>query len=271
MPPRKAAVAAALADPSTLRRSSRNSKAVAAPEEAAAVIAAPPAKKAKVEKVKKGAKKGKPAKEEKEEEEEEEAGEEEKKEEEESKLPTPVGTDAEDVSATVAAEAAAVEEPTKEEPVANPNAVLQLGDALPDVAVLDHAGVPVNLHTLASTTPTIVIFAYPKASTPGCTRQACGFRDAYPEFTASAGVAVFGLSADTPAAQLKFKEKQNLPYSLLADTEYKLLGPLGAKKTAKGGITRSYWVVKDGKLVTMVIGVKPEVSVEKALAEVTAE
>ncbi|KAK9462836.1 thioredoxin-like protein [Lipomyces oligophaga] len=144
----------------------------------------------------------------------------------------------------------------------SPSTELQIGDSLPDISIPDDQGTETNLSTL---TGSIVIFAYPKASTPGCTRQACGFRDDYPRFE-KAGVRVFGLSADSISAQEKFKLKQSLPYPLLADTQYKLIGPLGAKKTAKGGITRSYWIVKDGKIVTKVIGVKPEVSVEKSLA-----
>ncbi|KAK7207202.1 thioredoxin-like protein [Myxozyma melibiosi] len=147
------------------------------------------------------------------------------------------------------------------------SAVLELGDALPDVAIETQDGEPVNLAQLASSKKMIVIFAYPKASTPGCTRQACGFRDEFPKFDA-ADVAVFGLSADSVAAQKKFKDNQKLPYDLIADTKYQLLGPLGAKKTAAGGIVRSYWVVKDGKLATKVIGVKPEDSVSKSLKEV---
>lgn len=61
-----------------------------------------------------------------------------------------------------------------------------------------------------------VFFLYPKANTPGCTTQACGFRDNYATFTAK-GYKVYGLSMDKPAAQLSWKEKNNLPFDLLSD------------------------------------------------------
>ncbi|KAK9382580.1 thioredoxin-like protein [Kockiozyma suomiensis] len=146
-------------------------------------------------------------------------------------------------------------------------AELQVGDPIPDISIVDQDGNSVNLSTLDAST--IVIFAYPKASTPGCTRQACGFRDEFPKFD-ERKVVVFGLSADSVSAQKNFQEKQKLPYSLLADTKYELIGPLGAKKTATGGITRSYWVVRNGKITTKVIGVKPEISVANSLKEILA-
>jgi len=142
---------------------------------------------------------------------------------------------------------------------------LKIGDEIPDVKIEDQDGNLVALRQVASKGP-IVIFAYPKASTPGCTRQACGFRDSYVKFEAL-GAAVYGLSADSESAQKIFKEKQKLPYTLLADSKYKLVGPLGAKKTSAGGVTRSYWIFKDGKLAVKAIGVKPEESVQKALAD----
>jgi peroxiredoxin Q/BCP len=79
---------------------------------------------------------------------------------------------------------------------------------------------------------------------------------------------VFGLSADNPKAQKSFETKQKLPYQLLSDPKYELLAPLGAKKTAKGGVTRSHWVVKDGKFVLVAIGVKPDSSFVDALKAV---
>ncbi|KAJ8097111.1 thioredoxin-like protein [Lipomyces tetrasporus] len=240
MPPRKAKEPV---DPATLRRSSRVKP--AGPEAAAA----PPSKKQKT------AAKGKAEKPKK------ELPVEEEKESKESQLPSPAATDGE--------EAAAAETKEKESKAAAATAVLQVGDELPDVTVLDQDGNDVNLKVVAAE-KTVVVFAYPKASTPGCTRQACGFRDAFPKFE-GVNAAVYGLSADTVTAQKKFQEKQNLPYPLLADTKFELLGPLGAKKADKGGITRSYWVIKDGKIATMVINVKPEVSVEKALEEVVGK
>lgn len=146
---------------------------------------------------------------------------------------------------------------------------IALGDSLPNVTLKNQAGEDVNLSEMAASGTTIVLFSYPKASTPGCTRQACSFRDRYAEFSAdvSAGgkVAVFGISADSPTAQTNFKTKQNLPYDLLCDPEFKLLGPLGCKKPPKS-VVRSHFVVKDGRFVVVARGVKPDSSVGETLA-----
>ncbi|KAI1476242.1 AhpC-TSA-domain-containing protein [Daldinia eschscholtzii] len=94
----------------------------------------------------------------------------------------------------------------------------------------------------------VVIFTYPKASTPGCTNQACLFRDSYEPLT-KGGLAIYGLSADSPKANTTFKTKQNLPYPLLCDTSFALIEALGFKKAPKG-ITRGVFVVdKSGKVL----------------------
>ncbi|KAK9236259.1 thioredoxin-like protein [Lipomyces kononenkoae] len=240
MPPRKAKEPI---DPTTLRRSARV-------KPGAAEVAAAPARPAKKQKT---APKAKAEKEKKEEIPIEEG----KK---ESQLPSPAATDGEEVAATESKEKTEEKE-SKEH--------LQVGDELPDVTIVDQDGNNVNLKSVAAE-KTVVVFAYPKAGTPGCTRQACGFRDEFPKFD-GVKAAVYGLSADTVSAQKKFQEKQNLPYTLLADTKFELLGPLGAKKSDKGGIIRSYWVIKEGKIATMVVGVKPEVSVQLAVEEVVGK
>ncbi|RDI82358.1 hypothetical protein Vi05172_g7661 [Venturia inaequalis] len=84
----------------------------------------------------------------------------------------------------------------------------------------------------------VVLFTYPKASTPGCTKQVCFFRDDYSELTAS-GLSIFGLSGDSPKSNTTFKTKQKLPYDLLCDPSYGLIGAIGlqakpAKKTSRG-------------------------------------
>ncbi|KAI0851246.1 AhpC-TSA-domain-containing protein [Daldinia vernicosa] len=94
----------------------------------------------------------------------------------------------------------------------------------------------------------VVIFTYPKASTPGCTNQACLFRDSYEPLT-KGGLAIYGLSADSPKANTTFKTKQNLPYPLLCDTSFALIEALGFKKAPKG-VTRGVFVVdKSGKVL----------------------
>ncbi|KAI9787808.1 MAG: hypothetical protein M1816_007456 [Peltula sp. TS41687] len=94
----------------------------------------------------------------------------------------------------------------------------------------------------------IVLFTYPKASTPGCTTQACLFRDTYTALT-STGLSIYGLSTDSPKANTTFKTKQNLPYTLLCDPSASLIGAIGFKKSPKG-TTRGVFVIdKDGKIL----------------------
>ncbi|KAF2210319.1 hypothetical protein CERZMDRAFT_69352 [Cercospora zeae-maydis SCOH1-5] len=94
----------------------------------------------------------------------------------------------------------------------------------------------------------VVLFTYPKASTPGCTTQVCLFRDAYDDLTA-AGLSIYGLSNDSPKANKNFVEKQKLQYPLLCDPKQTLIGAIGLKKPPKG-TTRGVFVVdKSGKVL----------------------
>ncbi|KAK0720889.1 thioredoxin-like protein [Lasiosphaeris hirsuta] len=114
----------------------------------------------------------------------------------------------------------------------------------------------------------VVLFTYPKASTPGCTRQACLFRDSYAPLTAG-GLAIYGLSTDSPKANTTFKDKQKLPYPLLCDPSATLIGAIGLKKAPKG-TTRGVFVVdKAGKVLAAEAG-GPEATVsvvKKLVAE----
>ncbi|DAA76357.1 TPA_exp: hypothetical protein A8136_0671 [Trichophyton benhamiae CBS 112371] len=94
----------------------------------------------------------------------------------------------------------------------------------------------------------VVVFTYPKASTPGCTRQACAFRDDYANLT-STGLSIFGLSGDSPKANTTFQTKQKLPYPLLCDPFFKLIGAFGLKKTPKGTVRGVFAVNKEGKVL----------------------
>jgi len=94
----------------------------------------------------------------------------------------------------------------------------------------------------------VVLFTYPKASTPGCTTQACLFRDQYTDLSAT-GFSIYGLSKDSPKANTTFKEKQNLPYPLLCDPNASLISAIGLKK-GPAGTTRGVFVVdKSGKVL----------------------
>jgi len=94
---------------------------------------------------------------------------------------------------------------------------LEIGDAVPDISSRNEQGKAVRLLDLCREGLTLVYF-YPKADTPGCTAQACSLRDDF-ETLQSRGLRVIGVSSDSPAAQLRFKEKYRLPFTLLADEE----------------------------------------------------
>jgi peroxiredoxin Q/BCP len=147
--------------------------------------------------------------------------------------------------------------------------MVQIGDPVPDHEVVNQDGKPVRLTDFAG--KRVILFAYPRAGTPGCTTQACGFRDIFPRFAAT-DVVVLGISADKPKDNLKWKQKEKLPYDLLSDETHTLLESLGAwgEKSLYGkkymGITRSHWVIgPDGRFEDVQIGVSPKDSV--ALAE----
>lgn len=112
-----------------------------------------------------------------------------------------------------------------------------------------HEGTKTTLEKLVADSKNgVVLFTYPKASTPGCTKQACLFRDSYEPLTAT-GFSIYGLSNDSPKANTTFKTKQNLPYSLLCDPSQTLISAIGLKKAPKG-TTRGVFVVdKAGKVL----------------------
>lgn len=120
------------------------------------------------------------------------------------------------------------------------------GKPLPPFTLTDEQGRTVTDHDLRGAWT--VLYAYPKDLTPGCTTEACDFRDAWPRLQA-AGARVYGLSRDGAVLHRKFIDKHNLPFSLLSDPEKQLLGPLGAwgRKVMYGkeveGILRSTFLV----------------------------
>lgn len=148
----------------------------------------------------------------------------------------------------------------------------KVGETAPDFELLNQDGNPVRLSDYRG--KKVVLFAYPKAGTPGCTTQACGFRDQFPKLTA-ANVVVLGISADTPDDQLKWKQAESLPYDLLSDPDHAVLEAWGAwgEKTNYGrtymGIIRSHWVIDEqGVVIDEQLGIKPVDSVEKAVARI---
>ncbi|TVY59548.1 Peroxiredoxin bcp1 [Lachnellula suecica] len=94
----------------------------------------------------------------------------------------------------------------------------------------------------------VVLFTYPKASTPGCITQACLFRDSYAPLTAT-GFSIFGLSRDSPKSNTTFKEKQMLPYPLLCDPSGTLITAIGLNKAPKSATRGVFVVDKSGKVL----------------------
>jgi thioredoxin-dependent peroxiredoxin len=112
----------------------------------------------------------------------------------------------------------------------------------------------------------VVLYFYPKDDTPGCTRQACGIRDAYAEFE-RAGAVVLGVSADTQASHEKFKSKYSLPFTLLADPEHELGEPYGVAQDGKSSYERSTFVIDaEGNVARIMRRVNPERHADDVLA-----
>lgn len=154
-------------------------------------------------------------------------------------------------------EGEAVDEPTPDV------AKLEIGDVLPELTLKNEKEEDVQVSTLAAEKG-VIFFLVPKADTPGCTTQACGYRDIYPDFE-SVGYDVYCLSADTSAAQTKWKTKKELPYGLLSDKKRILITALGAG--AGGKTQRSHFIFEKGtgKLLEKKIPVKPGDSPKLAL------
>ena len=148
--------------------------------------------------------------------------------------------------------------------------MLQVGKKAPAFALPNQDGDKVKLSDFAGRT--VVLFAYPKAATAGCTTQACGFRDAYADVEA-AGAVVLGLSPDPVAKLNRWREKEGFPYDLLSDPDHAVLEKYGAwgEKKLYGktyeGVIRSHWVIgPNGKLLDQQLKVSPKDSVARALA-----
>lgn len=119
---------------------------------------------------------------------------------------------------------------------------LTLGSSAPQLSAIDHEGNPVDLGA-ALNAGTSVIFFYPKAMTPGCTKQACSLRDAW-ELLQQRDITIFGVSSDTPKTQMAFRNKHQLPFTLIADTDQAV-----SKAFGKNRWSRQAYIFKDGTLV----------------------
>lgn len=124
---------------------------------------------------------------------------------------------------------------------------LSTGAAAPVVTGVTETGATISLGDVYARQPYTLVYFYPKADTPGCTAQGCSLRDSYAELL-DKGVAVIGVSADNPADQAKFKQKYNLPFTLIADADKQVIKAFGVPTTF-GFAKRSAFLIKDGKIV----------------------
>jgi len=140
--------------------------------------------------------------------------------------------------------------------------VPSVGEEAPDFELLDDAGQKVRLSDLRGRR--VVLYFYPRADTPGCTKEACSFRDSFEAYQRK-GTVILGVSPDTVQKQAKFKSKFELPFPLLADADHRVseaYGVWGLKKFMGKeymGVARTTFLVgADGKILRVFEGVKPE-------------
>ena len=150
-----------------------------------------------------------------------------------------------------------------------PDLKLKEGDAAPPFTAETQNGQTVSLKQLAGSP--VVLYFYPRDDTPGCTKEACAFRDAYTDFR-KAGAVVLGVSVDTVKSHQKFAEKFNLPFDLLADTDKKIVQDYGVwgEKSFMGrkymGINRvTFLIGPDARIAKVWPSVKPEVHAAEVL------
>lgn len=125
-------------------------------------------------------------------------------------------------------------------------APLAVGSAAPSLTAKDHDGKSFELSSVFSKGPTLVYF-YPKADTPGCTKQGCSLRDNWAALQEK-GIHVLGVSGDKPDAQKAFREKFTFPFPLIADDDGSVAKAFGVQEMRPHIYKRTSFLVKDGKI-----------------------
>ena len=147
--------------------------------------------------------------------------------------------------------------------------MLETGDKAPDFTLTADDGQEVSLSDFRGRR--VVLYFYPKADTPGCTKQACAVRDVYTQIEAENAV-VIGISPDPPKKLVAFREKYDLPFILLSDPEHQVAEAYGAwgEKKSFGktyqGVKRSHFAVdEEGRIADFQVNVRPEKTADLAL------
>ena len=149
-------------------------------------------------------------------------------------------------------------------------ALLEVGTVAPDFNTTDQNGNRVSLNGYKG--KKVILYFYPKDDTPGCTKEACAFRDSFPKFK-KLNVGVLGVSIDDEKSHKKFIEKYKLPFTLLADTDKKIVESYGVwgEKSMYGkkymGTNRvTYLIDESGRIAAVFPKVKPETHAEEILS-----
>jgi peroxiredoxin Q/BCP len=147
--------------------------------------------------------------------------------------------------------------------------LIEEGATAPDFTLVSDTGDEVTLSQFRGSP--VVLYFYPKDDTPGCTTQACSIRDNYDDF-AERGAVVLGVSPDEESSHVKFKQKYDLPFTLLADPDHtvsELYGVWGEKKymgRTYMGVERSTFLIDpEGRITKVMRKVKPDTHVERVL------
>ena len=149
--------------------------------------------------------------------------------------------------------------------------MLEIGTKAPDFTLPDQNG---NMHSLSEYRgKKVILYFYPKDNTPGCTKQACGFAERFPQFTEK-GAVVLGVSKDSVASHKKFEEKYGLPFTILSDPELVAIQAYDVwqekknyGKTYMGVVRSTYLIDENGKIVKAFDKVKAADNPEQMLGE----
>lgn len=135
--------------------------------------------------------------------------------------------------------------------------MLEIGSPAPDFTLPDQNGVNHSLSDYRG--KKVILYFYPKDNTPGCTKQACGFAELYPQILEK-GAVVLGISRDSVKSHKNFEEKQNLPFTLLSDPERAVIEPYGVWQEKKNygkvsmGIVRTTYLIDENGIITKALG-----------------
>lgn len=144
-------------------------------------------------------------------------------------------------------------------------APLAVGAPAPQISAVDQDGKTVNFKDIYAKGPTLVYF-YPKADTPGCTKQGCSIRDSWEDLKAK-GIQVLGVSEDKADAQKAFAEKYKLPHTLIADSDGKVATAFGVDMIPGKALTsRQSFLVKDGKIAWTMLKATTETHAKDVIA-----